>query len=70
VENLNVLPMRVYKMLSSMYWLYSHRIKVHYFEKSIKCLDDHGEGKILQGRLNPTSVRFFTTMQAKGSNMK
>ena len=40
------------------------------YEKSIECLDDNGEHKILQGKKKETSVRMVTTMQAKRSHRK
>ena len=40
---LNVLPLGSYSMLWGMNWLYLHRTKVDFYEKSIECLDDNGE---------------------------
>jgi len=68
--HLNVLPLGSYSMLLGMYWLFIHRTKVDNYDKSIKCLDDDGERRILQGKKNPTSVRMVTTMQSKRSCRK
>lgn len=39
-------------------------------KKAIKCVDDSGEKRTLQGEKEPTSVRMVTTMQAKRSCIK
>eukprot|EP00253_Pinus_taeda_P024778 PITA_24778 len=44
--------------------------KVDCYDKSIECLDDNGEPRILQGKKKATSVRTVTTMQAKRSCRK
>eukprot|EP00253_Pinus_taeda_P005387 PITA_05387 len=68
--HLNVLPLGSYIMILDMDWLYLHSTKVDCYDKDIKCLDDNGEKRILQGKNKPTSVRMITTMQAKGSHRK
>lgn len=52
-------------MLLGMDWLYLHRTKVDCYEKAIKCLDDNGEQRVLQGKKKATSVRMVKVMQAK-----
>ena len=51
-----------YSMLLGMDWLYLHRTKADFYDKTIECLDDNGEKRILQGKKNPTSVRMVRAM--------
>jgi len=51
-------------------WLYLHRTKKDYYEKSIEYLDDKGEQIFLRGKKKATSIRMVTTMQAKHSSGK
>jgi len=48
-------------MLLGMDYLYINKTMVDCYEKVIKCLDDDGENRILQGKKKPTSVRIVTT---------
>ena len=57
-------------MLLGMDWLYLQRIKVDCYDKSIECVDDNGEPRILQGKKKATLVRMVTTMQAKHIHRK
>jgi len=57
-------------MLLGMDWLYLHRTNVDSYDKSIKCADDNGEPKVIEGKKKATSVRMVTTMQAKCSLRK
>ena len=68
--HLNVLPLGSYSMFLGMDWLYLHRTKVDCYDKSIKCVDDNGEPRVLQGKKKATSVRMVTAMQAKRSRRK
>jgi len=45
--HLNVLPLRSYSMFLGMDWLYIHSTTVDFYDKSIECLDDDGEKRIL-----------------------
>jgi len=54
-------------MFLGMDWLYLHRTKVDFYEKSIECVDDNGEPRALQGKKKTTSVRMVTTMKSKRS---
>jgi len=45
--HLNVLPLGSYNMLLGMDWLYLHRTKVDCYDKSIECVDDNGEPRVL-----------------------
>lgn len=44
---LNVLPLGSYSMLLGMDFLYLHRTKVDCYDKSIECVDDNGEPRVL-----------------------
>ena len=57
-------------MILGMDKLYLHRTKVDYYDKSIECLDDNGEQRILQGKKKETSIRMVTTMHSKPSRKK
>eukprot|EP00253_Pinus_taeda_P017338 PITA_17338 len=46
------------------------RTKVDCYDKSIECLDDNWELRVLQGKKKTTSVRMATTMQAKPNRIK
>ena len=59
--HLNVLSLGSYSILLGMEYLYLHRTKLDCYAKSIECLDDNGEHKILQGKKKATSVRMVTT---------
>ena len=63
--HLNVFSLSLYSMILGMDWLYLHRTKVDCYEKSIDCLDENGEQRVLQGKKKETSVRMVTTMQTK-----
>jgi len=62
--HLNVLPLGSYSMILGIYWLYLHKTKVDCYDKTIECLDDNGEKRILQGKEKDTLVRMVTTMQS------
>jgi len=68
--HLNVFPLGSYNMLLGMDWLYLHRTKADCYDKSIECVDDNGEPRVLQGKKKATSFRMVTTMQAKCSHRK
>jgi len=51
-------------------WLYLHRTKVNCYDKSIECVEDNGEPRVLQGKKKATSIRMVKTMQAKHSHGK
>jgi len=70
LTHLNVLPLGSYCVLLVMDWLYFHRTMVDCYEKSIECLDDNGEQRILRGKKKEISVRMVTTMQEKCSHRK
>lgn len=57
-------------MLFGMDWLYLHKTKVDCYDKSIECVDENGEPRVLQGKKTSTSVRMVTPMQAKHSHRK
>ena len=57
-------------MLLGMDWLYFYRTKVDCYDKSIECVVDNGEQRVLQGNKKDTSVRMVTTIQAKRSHRK
>eukprot|EP00253_Pinus_taeda_P032681 PITA_32681 len=46
--HLNVLLLGSYSVLLDMAWLYLHRTKVDCYDKSIECLDDNGELRVLR----------------------
>jgi len=50
--------------------LYIHRTKVECYEKSIDCVDENGEPRVLKGKKKSTSVRMVKTIQAKCSHRK
>ena len=54
--HLNVLPLGSYNMFLGMDWLYLHRTKEDRYDKSIECVDDNGEPRVLQGKKKATSV--------------
>ena len=60
--HLNVFPLGSYNMLLDMDWLYLHRTKVNCYDKSIECLDENGEPRVLKGMQKATSVRMVTPM--------
>eukprot|EP00253_Pinus_taeda_P027303 PITA_27303 len=68
--HLNVLLSGSYNMLLAMDWLYLHRTKVDCYDKAIRCVDDNGEPRVLQGKNKATLVRIVTTMQANCSHRK
>jgi len=68
--HLKVLPLGSYNMLLGMDWLYLHKTKVDCYEKSIECLDDNGEHKILQGKKKVTSIVMLIVMQENNSHKK
>eukprot|EP00253_Pinus_taeda_P022505 PITA_22505 len=68
--HLNVLPLGSYNMFLGMDWLYLHRNKVDCYEKTIECLDDNGEQRVLWGKKKETSFRVVTAMQDKCSRRK
>lgn len=68
--HLNVLPSGSCNMLLGMDCLYLHRTKVDCYDKSIECVEDNGEARVLHGKKKSTSVRMVTTMQAKHSHRK
>ena len=49
-------------MLLGMDWLYLHR--------TIKCVDDNGEPRVLKGKKKATSIRIVKAMQEKHSHRK
>jgi len=57
-------------MILGMDWLFIHRTKVNYYENVIKCLDDDGEKRILQGKKKPTIMRMVIVMQTKHCHKK
>jgi len=57
-------------MLLGMDWLYLHRTNVDFYDKAIKCLDENGEPRVVQGKKKATSVRMVTPMQEKHSHRK
>ena len=54
-------------MILGMDWLYSHRTKVDFYDKYIKCLDDNGEPRVLQGKKKATTFGMVTTMKEEHS---
>ena len=68
--HLNILPLGSYSMLLGMDWLYLHKTKVDCYDKSIECLDDNGEPRVLHGKKKSTSVRMVTSMQENHSRKK
>ena len=61
-SHLNVLLLGSYSMLLGMEWLYLHRNKVDFYEKSIEFLDDNEEQRILKGKNKETSIRMVENM--------
>jgi len=57
-------------MILDMDWLYLHRNKVDSYDKSIECLDEIGEPRVLKENKKATSIRMVKTMQAKRSLRK
>ena len=57
-------------MILDMNRLYFHGRKVDCYDKSILCLDDNGERRILHGKKKATSVRMVTAMQENRSHKK
>lgn len=51
---LNVLPLGSYSFLLGMDWLYLHRTKVDFYDKTIECVDDNGEPRDLQAKNKAT----------------
>jgi len=47
-----------------------HRTIVDCYDNDIKCLNDNGENRILQGNKNPTSVRMIIALQDKHNRGK
>eukprot|EP00253_Pinus_taeda_P032735 PITA_32735 len=70
LAHLNVFPLGSYSILLGMDWLYIHRTKIDCYDKTIQCLDDDGEKRILQGKKKPTSVRMVKIVHEKCSNSK
>ena len=70
LAHMNALPLGSYNILLGMDWLYLHRTKVNCYDKSIECLDDNDEQRVLQGKKKATSIRMVTTMKAKHSHKK
>lgn len=60
--HLNVMSLVSYNMLLGMDWLYLHKTKVDYYNKYIKCVDNNGKPRVLQGKKKATSVSMVTTM--------
>jgi len=54
IAHLHVLALGSYSMLLGMDWLYFHRTKVDFYDRSIECVDDNGEPKVLQGKKKAT----------------
>ena len=69
-EHLNIFPLGSYNMLLGMDWLYLHRTKVDFYDKSIECLDDNGEQQVLKGKKKETLFRMVTIMEEKHSRIK
>ena len=68
--HLNVLPLGSYNMVMGMDWLYVHRTKVDFYEKSIDLFDEKEELRILQGKKKETSVRMVIVMQERHDHRK
>lgn len=51
-----------YNVIFGMDWFFIHRTKVDYYDKAIKCMDDDGERRILQGKNKPTLLRMIIAM--------
>jgi hypothetical protein len=64
-DTLNVLPLGSYDMLIDMDWLDSHKDKIDYYIKTLKCEDDKGERINLQGIQKLVSVRKILSLQMK-----
>ena len=60
--HLNVLSLGSYSLFLGMDWLYLHRTKVDCYDKVVKCVDDNGEPRVLQGKKKATSVRMVTAI--------
>ena len=43
LAHLNVLPLGSYSMILGMDWLYLHKTKMDFYNKSFECLDDNRE---------------------------
>lgn len=70
ITHLNVLTLGLYSMLLGMDWLYLHRTKVEFYDKSIECVDENGEPRALQDKKKATSVRMVIVMPVKHSRGK
>jgi len=57
-------------MLLGMDWLYLHRTKLDCYDKSIECLDDNGELRVLHGKKKATSIRMMIVMKVKCSRRR
>jgi len=64
-SNPNVLPLVTYNKFLGMDWVYLHRTRVDFYDKSIECVDDNGEPRVSQGKKKSTSVRMVIPMKAK-----
>lgn len=68
--HLNVFPLVSYSMLFGMDWLYIHRTKVDFYDKTIDFLDDDEEKRILLGNKNSTLVKMVIAIQEKHNSRK
>ncbi len=68
--HLNVLLLESYSVLLGIDWFHLHRTKVDCYDRSIECLDDNGEQRVLKGKKKATLVRMVTTMQENRSRRK
>ena len=50
--------------------MYLHRTKVDYYGKSIECVEDNGEPRVLQDKKKATLVRMVTAIQENRSRKK
>lgn len=63
--NLNILPLWSYNLLIGMDLLEPHRSKFDSYNKIRECFDDKGKFKVIQGILNPISIRQISTLQLR-----
>ena len=47
--DLNVLPLGSYDVLIGMDWLEAHKVKLDYYSKTFKCMDEEGNLVVLKG---------------------
>ena len=60
----NVLPLGSYDVLIGMDWLEVHKVKIDYYHKTFKCMDE-GNPRVVRGIQKVISVKKLSAMQLK-----